>query len=207
MCGGLIMADAEWCGQCGARFDRKPEVSSVPEEPSVRAATRSGSVRRLGEKVVWTCPACGAENPLDEASCGNCGTPFRALFEEGAGRAPGRASSTGRITWLSLVLPGAGHVAAGRLGEGVARAVMFLWVLGSGIAMLVYGEAPRSFTVLALVYLLAAAIVYGGTALDASRAAGAQKPLLSGRALLYLAGGLILLTIIVVLISGIRIAR
>lgn len=112
----------------------------------------------------------------------------------------------GRVTRLSLLFPGAGHVAAGRVGDGVARAIVFAWTALSALAILVTGGGFRTGAVLPvlLLYVAAAAGVYTVSAVDARRAAEGHPPVLSSRVMLYGVTGLILLTVAILFLTGIR---
>lgn len=232
-CGGLVTPGAEWCGQCFARLgDVEPETPppaeaaallgelAAPTEPEApagpgappsteeeRPALETGpaveaspfQVREDG--LVWTCSVCEAENPLEAQMCTRCGTPFRSLFEEGRA-AP--EVDPGRATALSLILPGLGHIAAGRKLEGTARILIFAWLLGT-LVVIVASRAGRGLGPLlglAVVYFAAAGGLYLVSALDARRAAEGNDPVLSSRILLYGVSALLLFTIILLFVTG-----
>lgn len=238
-CGGLVGADAEWCGQCYARLDQAPEARP-PEQPAEArpqpAGTRQplagpdqgspvgapntgpptttttpprpaesgrGPVRRSPQGLIWTCPRCDFENPIETRICSRCGARFESLFARPDQRP---RVDPGRVVRLSLLFPGAGHIAAGRTAEGVARAVIFGWVALTVLAILVMrgGFRPGPLLPLVLLYVAAAAGLYGITAVDAGRAAQGEPPLLSSRWLLYGVGGLILLTVAIMFLLGMR---
>lgn len=221
-CGGLVAEDAEWCGQCLAPLDRPSPAPAQPQEPAAKPprlpaagngggsptggavpGAGGGEVRVEGERVLWTCPTCDAENPLEAGVCTACGTPFRRLFEEP--EAP-RTTHPGRAVALSLAFPGAGHVAAGRVAEGMARAVVFAYAVGTGVAMLAArgGVGAGPFLPLVALSFAVAAGLYAVSAVDAARAARGEPALLTSRMLLYGAAGLILLTVAVLVVSGLR---
>jgi hypothetical protein len=104
------------------------------------------------------------------------------------------------------MFPGAGHVAAGHTAEGVARAVIFGWTALTVLAILFMrgGFRPGPLLPLVLLYVAAAAGLYGITAVDAGRAAQGEPPLLSSRMLLYGVGGMILLTVAIMFLLGMR---
>lgn len=219
-CGGLVTEDAEWCGQCLAPL-REPQEAEpaaevipevVPQEPERPPDERrapapdepaeGASVRRVGDRMVWSCPTCGLDNSIEAMACERCGTLFAELFPEEEG---GRSVDPGRARTLSLFLPGAGHAAAGRVGEGVARAVLFLWALGSGVGIFVAGgsgEGRGALRPLAVLYLIAVGILYGVSVIDAGRAAEDRPPVLSWRMLLFGVSGLVLVTLVIFMISG-----
>lgn len=233
-CGGLVGQGAAWCGQCLTPLGEsvpvgaeppKPEPAQVeksdrpmangqvvpdvvPDQesaPSARPRTKksSGQFRAVGEGLLWACPECDMENPLEASACERCGTPFRSLFHQGPVRPsvdPGRAAA------LSLVFPGLGHRALGRSAEGLARAVVFLWTVGMGLAILATagGEGAGPFRALLLVLFAAAVIVYATTATDARRIARGEEPMMSSRILLYGSTGLMFVIVVMLVVSGMR---
>jgi hypothetical protein len=157
----------------------------------------------VGEGLLWMCPECDLENPLEASACARCGTPFRNLFQEGPVRPsvePGRAAA------LSLMFPGLGHRALGRSAEGLARAVVFLWTVGMGLAILASagGLSAGPFGPLLVVLFGAAAIVYGTTAADARRIARGDDPVMTSRMLLYGSTGLMFVIVVILVVSGMR---
>jgi hypothetical protein len=152
---------------------------------------------------VWTCPTCGTDNVLEASICRACGTPFGALFREPEAR---RATSPQRAVALSLLLPGLGHAVAGRVAEGLARGVVFGYALATGITVVVArsGLGLGPFLPLMLFGFAAAGFLYVVTAVDAGRVAQGIAPVLTTRMLLYGAATLMLVTISVLVISGIR---
>jgi hypothetical protein len=132
-----------------------------------------------------------------------CGTQFTQLFEE---ESAGPAIEPGRALRLSLLFPGIGHLAAGRGAEGLARAVVFAYALVTVITILVarVGEGLGPFLPLLLISAVAGGVLYAVTAVDAGRLARGEAPVLSTRALLYGAVGLMLVTLVVLVILGAR---
>lgn len=184
-----------------------PDPSPEPPEQEARPAPPGGpaveaspfQVREDG--LVWVCTACEAENALEAQACSRCGTPFGSLFEEG------RAVpdlDPGRATALSLILPGLGHIAAGRKLEGAARIVIFAWLLGT-LVVIVASRAGRGLGPLlglAALYFAAAGALYMLSAVDARRAAEGSEALVSSRVLLYAVSALLLLTIVLLFVTG-----
>lgn len=218
-CGGLVAADAEWCGQCFAPLRGGPDPGGAPETatlpaPAGRAVGRLSrrvpeprpgerpSIRKIDDRLIWDCPACDLENPIENAACTRCGTSFGALFqEEGAGR---RTLEPGRALGLSLLFPGVGHMALGRAAEGLARAVIFLWSLAS-LLVIVFARSGRSLgpvVGLVAVYVAVSGGLYVLTAVDARRAAVGEDPVIGSRALLYGSSGLMLLTVVILVFTG-----
>jgi hypothetical protein len=153
---------------------------------------------------VWECPACQTENPIEVATCRVCGTPFARLLEE---ERRGPALEPGRAVSRSLLFPGLGHAAAGRGADGLARAVVFGYTLAIVITVLVMrsGEGFGPFLPLVLISAAAGIALYVLSAVDAGRLARGEQQVLSSRALLYGAVGLMLVTIVILVIVGTRV--
>lgn len=169
------------------------------------AAAGAGSspgIRATDEGIVWACPVCETENPIELSSCRTCGTPFGRLLAE---EPPPPRSSPGRAVALSLLFPGVGHFVAGRGAEGLARAVIFAYAVATAVTILVAtGGQPGPFLSLLVASAVVALAVYALTASDAGRAARGEPPLLGSRVLLYGGVVLILLTVAVLVIVGLR---
>lgn len=226
-CGGLVSADLEWCSQCFTRFDDEgPETapqgeatatggepagpgspaegSPPPPRAPAKAGTGEGGAVRVVEegRVLWDCPVCGQENDLDTSVCSRCGTTFGRLFEEPE---PPPRTSPQRAAALSLLVPGAGHVVAGRVAEGVARAVIFAFALGMVVAILAAGGGLGGPLVpLVVLFVGAAATLYVATAVDAYRAVRREPPVMSTRLLLIGATVLLMVAVAVLIIGGQR---
>jgi hypothetical protein len=221
-CGGLVGSDAQWCGQCLTRFDRPapaappaadpgptpaPARRTAPpgtgEGPSRHPEPGPGPIRAGASGIEWECATCGVANPIDATFCRACGTPFARLFEERSARptvAPGRATA------LSLAFPGLGHIALGRTAEGVARAVIFTYTLATVVSVVVargIGDLGP-YLPLVVVSAVAGAALYILSTVDAGRVARGEAPVLSTRALLLGAVGLMLLTVALVVVLGSR---
>jgi hypothetical protein len=228
-CGGLVGADAEWCTQCFARLDdaqptRPVEQAHVPgegseisqpsrpaaeaptsAEPPGRPAAPQGAapIRVTAEAIVWDCPVCGTENPIDAMACSACGTRFGQAFEEPEEKPevdPGRAATA------SVFFPGAGHFVAGRRSEGFARAVVFAFALIMGLAAIgpVRAGSGGIYLALMVLSLSAAAGMYAISIADAGRAARGEQQILSMRVLLYGAVGLIFMAIVLLTFAATR---
>lgn len=213
-CGGLVSPEAEWCGQCLAPLGR------TAEQPAEAVDQRTGStlaaaapasapsipgakVRRGEHGIVWDCPTCGTENPIEAPACSGCDAPFSRLFEEPE---PAPKVDAGRAVSLSLLFPGLGHVAAGRTAEGLARAVVFAYALIVSIVVVVsrWGPGLGPFLPLLVICLLAAVAMYVVSAVDAGRAVRRERPVLGMRAQLYGAAALIVITVAILVVLGIR---
>lgn len=235
-CGGLVGEGAAWCGQCLSPLVGETGQPISPPEPraadvgapqslaangqargvdapaggegaSPRPGGRKRSVgrfRAVDEGLLWACPQCEMENQLEASACARCGTPFRDLFQDGTTAPP--AVDPGRAAALSLMFPGLGHRALGRSAEGLARAVVFLWTVGMGVAILVTAGSSSvvPFRPLLLVLFAAAALVYATTATDARRIARGEEPVMSSRILLYGSTGLMFVIVVMLVVSGMR---
>ena len=140
---------------------------------------------------------------MEEGACSACGTPFGSLFRE-PDQAPAR--DPGRAGALSFLFPGLGHFAAGKPAEGLARAVAFLWMAGTAVAILVVRRGIGLGPFLPLVVLLAAAaaVIYAMSVPDARRAVRGQPPVLTTRIMMYGVSGMMLITVLVLMITSIR---
>ena len=198
-------------GEGGTGQPGLPSDAGSESKPGPRPGTpaRSGPVADLGQRaihsrgdtIVWTCPACETENPIDSPICSACGTPFRQMLqepEEPIDVDPGRAAM------LSLIFPGVGHFIVGRRGDGIARGIVFTFALVTGIVSL--GAVTRGsgglYTMLMVISFAAAAGLYVVSTVDAGRAASRQPPLLAPRLLMYGGLGLILATLGVLVIGA-----
>jgi hypothetical protein len=151
---------------------------------------------------VWDCPTCSTENPIEATFCRACGTTFGSLLREP--EAPER-SDPGRATMYSLLFPGLGHGAAGHGAEGAARAVIFAYAAATAIIILVMtGGGPGPFLPLLIASILVAGGLYVFSAVDAGRVARGEPPVVTPRILLYGGAGLILLTVVVLVVVGLR---
>lgn len=185
--------------------DREPEAHQPPDRESSAGpagpATEASPFQVREEGLVWTCPVCESENPLEAQICLRCGTRFGSLFEE-EHAAP--RVDPGRATALSLFFPGLGHLAAGRRVDGVARMLIFGWLIGT-LLVIVVSRAGRGLgPLLGLValYMASAGAIYLLSAVDARRAAEGDEPVLSSRVLLYAVSALLLLTILLLFVTG-----
>ena len=187
--------------------DLTPDLTGERAPDEERPSPRTGpaveaspfDVREDG--LVWVCKVCEAENPLEAQMCTRCGTPFGSLFEEGQA-APD--VDPGRATALSLILPGLGHIAAGRKLEGAARIVIFVWLVGT-LVVIVASRAGRGLGPLlglAAIYFASAGGLYLVSAIDARRAAEGHDPVLSSRLLLYGVSALLLFTVLLLFVTG-----
>lgn len=209
-CGALLMSDATWCPQCFLSFRKvfraKREVPPPPPRPDVvRVADLVETARADGRAAVasrpnghgpagWPCPVCGYLNALQRNTCDVCTTPFSRLFEE---RKPAPVVDPNRVLGWSAAFPGLGHVALGRVGEGVSRAVLFVWSIATAIALAMFhppkGAGPLG--PLAGLFFTAAAAIYAFSVADASRLSRGEDQILTPRVLLYGSAALVILSV------------
>jgi hypothetical protein len=161
----------------------KPEpVDERPPPPRLAAVSSpQRAVRREGDAVVWTCPACDSENPVEILNCSVCGTALASLFQPET-QAPERQRSRGAVLGLSAVLPGAGHIAFGMAAAGLGRAVLYAWSLFVGVFLILRDVRRNAATVhgLGALFLLAAAAVWLLSFAEASRALRGDRTLIAG---------------------------
>jgi hypothetical protein len=179
---------------------------TAPPRPSISGplAPESGigaGLRTKGESVVWDCPACETENPIDAAVCSACGTRFGQIFEEPTEE---RSMEPGRAAMLSLLFPGAGHFALGRRGEAFARGIIFAFALILGLAAIgpVRAGSGGTYMMLMVISLASAAGLYLTSTADAGRAALGEQQILSMRVLLYGAVGLMFAAVVLLTIAA-----
>ncbi|MFY9588184.1 MAG: hypothetical protein WAT66_12095, partial [Actinomycetota bacterium] len=142
--------------------------------------------------VVWTCPACDKENPLEATTCARCGSNF-ATFFAGRNNVEAPRGSSGSAVWASALLPGAGHWIYRAVGPAVARTVMYVWTVG--IAIMLLARPPASGRVLVrgvgTIFALAAAAVWLLSMLETLRLRdGHREPLIQPRVLTWVSAGL-----------------
>ncbi|HYZ11600.1 MAG TPA: zinc ribbon domain-containing protein, partial [Actinomycetota bacterium] len=166
------------------------------------ASSGAPGIRASERGAVWDCPTCGTVNPIDATFCRACGTAFGKLLQQPEARA---RTDPGRATAYSMLFPGLGHTVAGRAAEGAARAVIFAYAAATAIIILVMTDGgPGPFVSLLIASALVAGGLYVVSAVDAGRAARGEPQLITPRILLYGGAGLILLTVVVLVIVGIR---
>lgn len=136
--------------------------------------------------VVWTCPRCETQNPLDVQACTVCGTTFAEAVKGPEPERPQRDPGTAAL--VSLFLPGAGHGYLGLWPQAVARAVISAWVVLTALLGAIQGTIP-----ITLVFGLAAVALWVLAAHDAYREAQGDpaSAILKGRLFMYVVMGLL----------------
>ena len=176
--------------------------TSTITPPPHAVGTERGAFRVKEDGVVWVCSRCEAENALEVEACRVCGSTFAETVRPKVER-PERDPGTAAL--LSLFLPGAGHAYVGLWGQGIARAVVSVWVIVVLlVAFLQRGDPGTSL--IAIVFGLVAFALWGVAAHDAYREARREETLvlLKGRAFLYVVLGLLVLMLILLTAAGLR---
>jgi hypothetical protein len=165
---------------------REPPVGA-----GVTAATRD--VRERDGVVEWRCAACDGWNELTTVACSVCASPRRGFGTERE-EVSAREVDPSTVLAASILLPGLGHLLAGRTGTGIARIVlMLLWVAG-GVALL---AGSGGGTLIGVVLLVGALLLWAGTLVDARNLGRSSAPeLLRPRALGLLVGAVTLLMVV-----------
>jgi hypothetical protein len=134
-------------------------------------------------------------NALAANACAVCDTPFARLFERPP--EPPRVSPAA-AAFSSLVFPGIGQWRAGRRADGIARAILGVWVLGTLVTLLGSGGEGGSIGLVALIALYGVSTVglWLVSAVDAARAASGERPVVSSRVLLWGSVALIVLSMV-----------
>lgn len=181
-------------GQAGGDRRARPSVAA---QRDIRQLPDGG--------IEWRCVTCERWNALEVPACVTCGTPRRGFGSEP--EKPSRDLDEDRLVAASILLPGLGHLRAGQVGSGAARAVFAVgWLVGGLLLLLAAARAGRAY--LAAVPLLAgAAVVWVLTVLDVrSLARGVDRERLDGRALLWLMAGVTGLLVLVLMLDTWRLA-
>lgn len=201
-CGATNPDSARWCGQCYHRFDEPaaepaPAQEPVPDAHDVIATEApapppvepaAAGIRRAGDELQWACPQCEHYNPLELPHCEVCGSAFIERFRDSE---PEQPHNWRAALAMTAVAPGAGHIAVGRYGTGVARLVLFAgWVLGA-VALGASGGSRALLVVAPL--LLGVLVLWGGSLVDIYRLQQGEREILGGRPLLWLVVAVLIL--------------
>jgi len=173
------------------------EAAAAAVKPGAR-----GAFTVTDEGITWTCIRCDTRNPLEAAICSVCGTTFADIVRPPVDR-PERDPNLAAM--ISLFLPGAGHAYVGLWGQGIARAVIQLWIGSVVILSLVAGGRANAGAV-AIVFGLVGTLLWGISAHDAFREARGEPALvlLKGRFFLYLVLGLLMLLFVMLVGAGLQ---
>ncbi|MGH2688770.1 MAG: hypothetical protein ACRDKW_08190, partial [Actinomycetota bacterium] len=148
-------------------------------------------------EATWTCPECGTANPITETGCPTCGASlYRLLGPSETGAADTvRPPRSHRLAAVLSVVPGLGHLYLGRGGQAAMRSLLAAWWGGTVLAI---DPAVAAFRPLRLIYLLALIALVAVSARDAQREAQApgSRPLLDRRAVVWVCGSLVGLSVL-----------
>lgn len=142
-CGALNPEEAQWCGQCFARFGEKPPETEVvhPDARSDPATSPASQLRVLGKegrlleeggRLFWKCSACERVNPMESDVCSACGSSLYRMFGEASPKTQPTERDPASAALLSL-LPGIGHLWLGETAEGIVRICLTVWWFGSAL--------------------------------------------------------------------------
>ena len=230
-CGALNAPDAEWCGLCLRQFppeeisvisspadtedtsdgpargeqpgaEQSPRPPAAVAEPTARkfAPAQKGAFVVTETGITWKCERCETPNPLEAQVCSVCGTTFADVVRPKDTR-PERDPNTAAL--VSLFLPGAGHMYLHLWPQGIARAIVNLWVAGVFLVAALAGGQSKA-TTLAVTFGAIATALWGINAHDAWREARSEgdQAILKGRIFLYLVLGLLMLLFILLVSAG-----
>ncbi|HWL91618.1 MAG TPA: zinc ribbon domain-containing protein [Actinomycetota bacterium] len=190
-CGALVIADAEWCGQCFTSLkdasDPEPATTSVISRPAIEGERREG-----GAGATWPCPTCGSQNPIELDECSVCGTSFAQLLRQDEPRPT--VSPRDAFLW-SLTFPGVGHAKAGRAADGIARGTLFVLAFGLALVIVLSGVSSAPIFGVVSLLLVSALTIYLGSAAEAYRIADGGSPFVSARTLLWATVALIMVSV------------
>lgn len=193
---GLDGADA------GAQARTGPAAAASEGAPPVTAGSARDVRQDEHGEVEWRCATCEGWSPLASPTCVTCGTVRTGFGEPRTAELPDEQ----RTVLLSALMPGLGHLLAGRAGTGIARAVFGVgWLLG-GVLLLIAAVRAGSGPWGALALLAGAAVVWILSVLDArALARGEQREYLDGRTLLWLMVGVTAVLVVTLLLDASRV--
>jgi hypothetical protein len=170
--------------------ERSAAASSAAEPAPAAVGGADRDVRDRDGVVEWRCRRCEAWSPLLSATCVTCGGP-REGFGEDTPPDAARVPDVSVLLAVSVVLPGGGHLLAGRPGTGVARLALWLLWLGPGLPA-VLGAQGAVAALPGLVLLAGAVVLWATTLVDVQRLAGGDgREVLTSRRLLWLVGAVV----------------
>jgi hypothetical protein len=118
---------------------------------------------------------------MEAMVCTICGASFADRYRTAE---PERPVNWNVALALTMLLPGAGHMAAGRYGAGAARAFLALiWLFG------LFALAGDGGIIVATPLFLGVLILWAGSILDVLNLQRGGRELLAGRAMLWLVIG------------------
>lgn len=193
-CGARNSEDAAWCTQCYAPFQAAaPAASAAPASeptaapasdpptggagaaptgapssvgPSAETARRTDrDIREIDGRVEWRCSTCASWVALEDPACATCGAARVGFGDPATPTADVTDVPEQTLLGASAVLPGAGHLLAGRVGSGITRAALFLLWAAGGLWWILSTQDGRSP---GIVLLVGAAVLWAATLVDAN---------------------------------------
>lgn len=225
-CGASNPESALWCNQCFGAFASDPTPSSSvvaptpasppvpvpdsdfdsetlvsdpvpPDHDAMRANEISTTDTQEADAVAeasgatWTCQTCDAVNPVALNLCSVCGT---SIFEAFGATEDGKPEITERQATLWALIPGMGHSKAGFGLLGLTVAMLIGFTFFSSVGLIASSQLVAS-----AFFGLVTMALWGVSIVDAVALSDGRKPLLEGRVITYLAGGLVAIIIILVI--------
>ena len=179
---------------------QSPPAPKAPARAAGTSTASSGTFTVTEAGITWTCDRCDAQNPLEAQVCSVCGTTFAEVVRPKETR-PERDPNMAAL--VSLFLPGAGHMYLHQWPQGIARAIVSLWVISVVLVSMLAGGKNNTSTVAVTFGLVATALWLIG-AHDAFREARGEsdQAILKGRIFLYLVLGLLMLLFFMLVSAG-----
>lgn len=171
-------------------------VVDSPDERSFTGTGQAGAVRVDEDGISWTCVRCDTVNEFDSNVCEVCGAKFADSIRPPDEPKPVRDPN--KVALFSLFMPGAGHAYLGMWGEGIARAVVSIWVVM--VSLFAAAQSVAQARVMAILFAAVATALWMVGAHDAHREASglSSSVILKRRFFLYLVLGLLLLSIVMI---------
>ena len=172
-CDATNPRDAAWCNLCARPFD-----DDRPAEVPTPAPVAPAPARDADGPPIWSCAACGAENPLDADACAVCGTSIFDTFGRSDDVQRSRREAE-RFAWV----PGRGHAALG--DQATAAMVVAILAVGGLLGLLLVLASDTRLAGSAC--LLTAAGTWAAAVVDVRRRSAGMPGFLTARRLLWVA--------------------
>lgn len=170
-----------------------PARSASTDKP---ARTTAGAFTFEGDRMSWTCGRCDAVNDFENNACSVCGATFADAIKPDQASQPTRDANTAAL--LSLFMPGGGHAYIGMWGQGIARAVISVWVVT--VAIFAAAQSAPQAKIMGALFGVAATALWVIAAHDAYREASnaPRRVILKPKTFLYVVLGLLLMSVVMV---------
>ena len=228
-CGASNKEDAQWCGQCLAKFAQdkaetsdsdgasapptleerasaRAELSDLLTEPKPKersgtgtAVSASAGAVHVDEKGITW--TCGKCDSVNDFSANTCAVCGATFAEAIKPPEPDRPPRDPNMAALvSLFLPGAGHGYLGLWGEAIARAVISTWAVFVTIFLM---TQDGKGTLMAIVFGVIATGLWVVAAHDAFREAAGltNQVILKRKFFIWVVMGLLMLSVLMVLVT------